>query len=67
MESYLMKEEYVGGAYGIETRYPFLDKKVVQAFLNLEKNLKNYNYKSAIHQYLLKNNFPFDENWKHGF
>jgi len=33
MESYLAKEEYVGGAYGIESRYPFLDKKVVQEFL----------------------------------
>jgi len=26
MESYLAKEEYVGGSFGIEVRYPFLDK-----------------------------------------
>jgi hypothetical protein len=27
---YLMKEELVAGAHGIETRYPFLDPRVVQ-------------------------------------
>jgi asparagine synthetase B (glutamine-hydrolysing) len=33
MVSYLAKEEYVAGSYGIETRYPYLDKYVVQEFL----------------------------------
>lgn len=67
MESYMMKEEYVGGAYGIETRYPFLDKKVVQEFLNLNKDLKNSNYKSVIHEYLTRYKFPFAPNTKTGF
>ena len=67
MESYMMKEEYVGGAYGIETRYPFLDKKVVQEFLNLDKDLKNSNYKSVIHEYLTRYKFPFSPNTKTGF
>jgi asparagine synthetase B (glutamine-hydrolysing) len=67
MESYIVKEEYVGGAYGIETRYPFLDKQVVQEFLNLSQDLKNNNYKSAIHEYLQKNNVPFSPNTKLGF
>ena len=31
-----MKEEMVAGAYGIETRYPFLDRDVVQEFLWLK-------------------------------
>ena len=41
MVSYLAKEEYVAGSYGIETRYPYLDKYVVQEFLSLTHTLKN--------------------------
>lgn len=67
MESYLMKEEYVGGAFGIETRYPFLDKKVVQEFLNLNTSIKNTHYKSVIFDYLTKNNVPFSHCSKIGF
>ena len=67
MESYMMKEEYVGGAYGVETRYPFLDKKVVQEFLNLDKTLKNTHYKSAIYEYLTRNDVPFVHCAKTGF
>ncbi len=57
--SYLGKEEYVAGSHGIETRYPFLDREVVQEFLNLTPELKNRNYKAPIHEYLTRNNFPF--------
>ena len=63
----MMKEEYVGGAYGIETRYPFLDKKVVQEFLNLDVSLKNTHYKSAIYEYLTRNDIPFSQCSKIGF
>jgi asparagine synthase (glutamine-hydrolysing) len=67
MESYLAKEEYVCGSYGIESRYPFLDKNLVQEFLWLSPKLKNSNYKSVLDFYLTKNNFPFDKNNKVGF
>jgi asparagine synthetase B (glutamine-hydrolysing) len=67
MESYLAKEEYVSGAYGIEGRYPFLDKDVVQEFLWLSHNLKNSVYKSVLDNYLKKNNYPLLENQKIGF
>ena len=67
MESYLAKEEYVGGAYGMESRYPFLDKNVVQEFLWLDVGLKNANYKNVLHEYLTKNKFPFAANEKIGF
>lgn len=67
MESYLAKEEYVAGSYGIESRYPFLDKDVVQEFLWLSVKLKNLNYKSVLHAYLNKYNYPFSENKKIGF
>jgi asparagine synthase (glutamine-hydrolysing) len=64
---YLNKEEYVGGAFAIETRYPFLDKDLVQEFLWLKPELKNEFYKAPIREYLIKNNVPFDENVKKGF
>lgn len=67
MESYLAKEEYVAGSYGIESRYPFLDNSVVQEFLWLTSELKNRYYKSVLHNYLTYNNFPFKEGEKIGF
>tara|TARA_B100001113_G_C21111378_1_gene623410 strand:- start:821 stop:2128 length:1308 start_codon:yes stop_codon:yes gene_type:complete len=67
MEMYIAKEEYIAGTFGIETRYPFLDKEVVQEFLWLDHNLKNKYYKSVVHEYLTINNFPFDLNSKIGF
>lgn len=56
---YLNKEEYIAGHYGIETRYPFLDKYLVQEFLWLDSKLKNSKYKSVLNEYLVSNNFPF--------
>ena len=65
--AYLMKEEHIAGAYGIEGRYPFLDKYVVQEFLWLSPELKNKNYKSPLYNYLTINNFAFEKNQKTGF
>lgn len=56
--------ERVGGCFGIESRYPFLDKQVVQEFLWLSDTLKNSEFKQCIAQYMRKNNFPFLENKK---
>jgi len=67
MLSYLAKEEYISGAYGLEGRYPFLDKQVVQEFLWLHVSLKNSNYKSVLYNYLKTRNYPFSENEKIGF
>jgi asparagine synthase (glutamine-hydrolysing) len=64
---YLNKEEYIGGAFSIETRYPFLDKDLVQEFLWLKPELKNANYKAPLFEYLTKNNVPFDKDVKRGF
>jgi asparagine synthetase B (glutamine-hydrolysing) len=65
--AYLMKEEHVAGAYGIEGRYPFLDKYVVQEFLWLTADLKNREYKSPLDNYLTVNKFPYEKNQKTGF
>lgn len=67
MESYLAKEEYISGSYGIEGRYPFLDKWVVQEFLWLTPEIKNSQYKSVLDNYLTINNYPYLKNRKIGF
>ena len=67
MESYLAKEEYIAGSYGLEARYPFLDKAVVQEFLSLSPTLKNSAYKSVLHHYLETYDFPFELEVKRGF
>jgi len=66
-ETYIAKEEHVAGSFGIETRYPYLDKYVVQEFLSLTPELKNSKYKSVLYNYLTQNNYPFCENEKIGF
>jgi len=57
----LMKEEFIAGSYGIENRYPFLDKNLVQEFLWLDHNLKNSKYKAPLNNYLDINNYPYEK------
>lgn len=64
--SYLGKEEYIAGSHGIEARYPFLDKEVVQEFLNIAPELKNKYYKAPVREYFVRHNFPFVEGVKIG-
>ena len=65
MIDFAYKDESVGGSYGIEVRYPFLDRGLVQEFLNIDNRLKNKNYKSPLHHYLKNNNYPFLEGPAH--
>ena len=67
MAAYLAKEELVAGACGVEGRYPFLDREVVQEFLWLAPELKNRRYKAPLHEYMRRHAYPFDENVKTGF
>jgi len=67
MISYLAKEEYVAGSYGIETRYPYLDPQVVQEFLWLDHTVKNQEYKSPLDFYLRTNDYPYEHRQKRGF
>jgi asparagine synthetase B (glutamine-hydrolysing) len=64
--SYLQKEECIAGSLGIETRYPLLDKVVVQQFLNLTSKLKNSMYKAPLTNFMTANKFPY-LNGKLGF
>ena len=58
---FLYKDEVVGGAYGIECRYPFLDTRLVQEFLWLTPELKNRAYKAPLYHYLTQRKFPYAE------
>ena len=65
--SYLLKDEYVLGRHGIEGRYPFLDRDVVQEFLSLTAALKNRCYKAPIEQMFVRHRYPFERDVKRGF
>jgi len=64
---YIMKEEVVAGSHGLEARYPFLDKAVVQEFLWLSAETKNAVYKRPVHDLLVGARYPFAEGKKEGF
>ena len=64
---YLLKDEYVTGSHGIEGRYPFLDKSLVQEFLWLTNSLKNSAYKAPLASYLKLQDFPVEYDTKRGF
>lgn len=64
---YLTKEEVVGGSHGLETRYPFLDRRVVQEFIWLAPSVKNELYKRPVHDLLTAAHYPFDAGHKDGF
>jgi asparagine synthetase B (glutamine-hydrolysing) len=65
--SYLLKEEFVLGRHGVEGRYPFLDREVVQQFLSLSAPLKNLRYKAPVDAFLSDADYPFERAKKRGF
>jgi asparagine synthetase B (glutamine-hydrolysing) len=67
MRAYLMKEELVAGAFGIEGRYPFLDVALTQEWLAIKVNLKNSKYKAPLAELLDKLAFPYTSGEKLGF
>ena len=67
ISSYLGKEERIAGTYNIETRYPFLDKAVVQEFLYLCPKLKNSTYKAPLAALFERDGYPFERETKRGF
>lgn len=58
--------EYINGLHGIDTRHPYLDKKLFQTWLNCDINLKNNSYKNWLNAYLKQHNYPYDPNQKIG-
>ena len=64
--AFLAAQESMAGAYGIETRYPFLDFDLIQTFLSLPNELKSKVYKAPITYMLEKYSFPYHDH-KIGF
>lgn len=68
---FLMRDESVLGSHGMEARYPFLDKRLVQEFLWLAPEVKNQFYKAPLDAYFKRHEYPFrtplEEQQKHGF
>ena len=68
----LKRQELVAGVHGVEARYPFLDRMVVQErlgksilfsiklrFLWLSADVKNGKYKAPVHDWLERFDYPF--------
>jgi asparagine synthase (glutamine-hydrolysing) len=66
-EDYIGKEEVISGRHGIEGRYPYLDKNLVQEFLSLTPELKKNAYKAPLDFFFKKYNYPYDVGIKIGF
>ena len=62
----ICREEFLSSIFSIETRYPYLDKFVVQEFLSLDVELKNGFYKAPLKLYLEEKGYPFDLGRKAG-
>lgn len=58
--------ERIAGLHGIETRYPFLDRGVVQTFISMTPKLKMKEYKGPIAKRLRQFGFPYHDR-KQGF
>lgn len=58
--------ERISGLFGIETRYPFLDRELVQSFINIKPKLKSVTFKGPIAKYFDLIKFPYIEQ-KQGF
>lgn len=56
---YLMKEELIAGTHGVEGRYPFLDRDVVQEYLWLAPSVKNSKYKVVLDDWFAREKYPF--------
>jgi asparagine synthase (glutamine-hydrolysing) len=54
LHGFLMVEDKMGMAYSIETRFPFLDKELLDFMMKVPDNLK---FKDGIGKYLLKSAF----------
>jgi asparagine synthetase B (glutamine-hydrolysing) len=61
----LNQNEFISEIYGIEVRYPFLDRRFIQEFLDLTPERKE-TYKGVLHDFLNQYKMPYSNN-KVGF
>lgn len=58
--------DYIDGLYGIDTRHPYLDRKLFQTWLNSDLKIKNASYKNWLGEYFKLNKYPYAPNQKIG-
>lgn len=56
--AYLMKDEYIAGSLGMESRYPFLDRDLFMCFLALPSEIKNATYKGPVGRWIADLKIP---------
>lgn len=61
---YTHRLDLISGFFGTEARTPFLDKAVVQRWLNLKTDLKNKGYKQWMADIMTQSKYPFMKNQK---
>jgi asparagine synthetase B (glutamine-hydrolysing) len=66
LHNYISLMDYIGAGHSLESRFPLLDKNVVQEFLYLKPELKKLYIKSPLYNYIKINNYPINDN-KIGF
>ena len=59
LRSYLEKEEFVLGIYGMEGRYPYLNWTLNEIAINESGSLRNNNYKNLQTLFFQKYNYPY--------
>lgn len=61
---YTLRLDTISGYFGVEARTPFLDKNVVQSWLNTCVSLKNKGYKMWMNLLMTELKYPFAKNEK---
>ncbi len=56
--TYLGMTEHILGRYGLQARYPLLDKQLVQEFFWLSQELKNSVYKVPLRNFMIRQAYP---------
>ena len=61
VHDWMDRDDLVAGFYGVATRYPLLDRELVQAWLNTTHGLKNRGYKDWLRCYMEEKKYPFTD------
>jgi len=59
LNNQLHRSDTICGHFGIEARYPLLDQRLFQSFLNTTVELKNSGHKHWLVTYMKENKYPF--------
>ena len=55
------RDDLVTGFHGVTTRYPLMDRELVQAWLNTTQRMKNSGYKAWMKDYMQAHGYPYSD------